>query len=247
MVCSHCGLPGHTYRRCPTATEQQKKEIYDKIKAEKEAREQRRQQRQQRQQQQQIRQQQIRQQFLQQQQQQQYYNVIKKRYVLSNPMDYEVVLYWGLKNNDNLKRFGYCSSYSSYDFSCIKNEHRIVIIPFMEVQNGIDALKTVTLQSGGTDYFTVFDMNMEDFDGTDIIIDKDYKPPKTELDEWKECALKSKFLLDQIHKMTGGGKQEQFENIEPFLDMVQDISIPRTCTEIDKERAGVPSTFTNIT
>ena len=39
----------------------------------------------------------------------------------------------------------------------------------------------------------------------------------------------------------------QYENIEPFIDMVQDISIPATCSEVDKERAGVPSTLTNIT
>ena len=26
-----------------------------------------------------------------------------------------------------------------------------------------------------------------------------------------------------------------------MLDMIQDISIPSTCTEIDKRRAGVPS------
>ena len=32
-----------------------------------------------------------------------------------------------------------------------------------------------------------------------------------------------------------------------LIDMIQDISIPNTCSEIDKERAGVPSTLTNIT
>ena len=41
--------------------------------------------------------------------------------------------------------------------------------------------------------------------------------------------------------------KEQFSNIEPFIDMVQDISIPSSCSEIDKERAGIPSTLTNIT
>jgi hypothetical protein len=244
MVCSHCHQPGHTYRTCPTITEQQKKEISDRIKAEKEARLQRRQQRQQRQQQQ------VQQQQVQQQQVQQF---VKQNYILSNPMDYEVVLYWGLKDSFNVKRFGYCSSHSSFDFSCIKDIHRIVIIPFMEVQDGQDAFKKLTIQPSGhtpgvpKKYFTVFNMKMMDFDGTDIVIDKEYKPPKTELDQWKECALKSRFLLDQIHKMTGGAKSEQFSNIEPFIDMVQDISIPETCTEIDKERAGIPSTFTNIT
>ena len=75
-------------------------------------------------------------------------------------------------------------------------------------------------------------MNMEDFDGTTIVIDKEYEPQKSEMDQWKECALKSRYLLDQIYTMTGGGKtRKEFENIEPMLDMVQDIIIPRTCTE----------------
>ena len=47
--------------------------------------------------------------------------------------------------------------------------------------------------------------------------------------------------------MTGGGKtRKEFENIEPMLDMIQDISMPN-CDEIDKEQAGVPSLLTNIT
>ena len=37
MVCSHCQQPGHTYRRCPTITEEEKKEKAKKIKEEKEA------------------------------------------------------------------------------------------------------------------------------------------------------------------------------------------------------------------
>ena len=37
MVCSHCQQQGHTYRRCPTMTEAEKKEKTKKIKEEKEA------------------------------------------------------------------------------------------------------------------------------------------------------------------------------------------------------------------
>ena len=39
----------------------------------------------------------------------------------------------------------------------------------------------------------------------------------------------------------------KYENIEPFLSMVEDIPIPHTCTEADKEKAGIPSALTNIT
>jgi hypothetical protein len=139
----------------------------------------------------------------------------------------------------------------------------------------------------------------------------EYKPPKTELEQWKECALKSNYLLQQII-MLGGGKNEnpkltsdlekreevsknkmanfqkmksifithqprgpkwhaivndawlqnvnlindlaesrkdlmrKNENLEPILDMIEDINIP-VHTEYDKEFAGVPSSLTNIT
>ena len=36
MVCSHCNQAGHTYRGCPTITEEEKKEKAKKIKEEKE-------------------------------------------------------------------------------------------------------------------------------------------------------------------------------------------------------------------
>jgi len=69
-----------------------------------------------------------------------------------------------------------------------------------------------------------------------------YKPPKSELDQWKECAFKSYYLLNQLIML--GAKKD--ENLEPILDMVEDIQVP-THTEYDKEYAGVPSTLTNIT
>lgn len=70
----------------------------------------------------------------------------------------------------------------------------------------------------------------------------EYKPPKSELDQWKECAFKSYYLLNQIIML--GGKKD--DNLEPILDMVEDITVPKH-TEYDKEFAGVPSTLTNIT
>ena len=42
MVCSHCGIAGHTYRRCPTITPEEKKAKEEEIKKEKEERAQRR-------------------------------------------------------------------------------------------------------------------------------------------------------------------------------------------------------------
>ena len=75
-----------------------------------------------------------------------------------------------------------------------------------------------------------------------IHIIKDYVISKTELEKWKECGLKSLFLLKELERL--GGKQ--YENLEPILDMVQDINLPDH-TELDKELAGVPSVFTGLT
>ena len=40
---------------------------------------------------------------------------------------------------------------------------------------------------------------------------------------------------------------EKYENIDTFLQMIQEIPLPQNCTEADKEKAGIPSTLTNIT
>ena len=71
---------------------------------------------------------------------------------------------------------------------------------------------------------------------------KDYKPPKNELDRWKETAFKSLFLLTELKRMGASNN----ENLAPMIDMIEDITLPPH-TELDKELAGVPSAFTNVT
>jgi hypothetical protein len=188
-------------------------------------------------------------------------NLPLSTYTVSNIMDYEVAIYWTFSkseygDNSKAKHFSYCAAHSSISITCKKELHRLIIIPFLEVivPGRVDAIKTIILNNEWeAKYKKVVDMKMEEYDGTEIIVDKEYKPPKSEIDLWKECALKSKYLLDQIYMITGGidkdgnVSKEEFENIAPMLDMIQDISIPSTCSEIDKEMAGVPSTLTNIT
>jgi len=88
----------------------------------------------------------------------------------------------------------------------------------------------------------VGDFNLEDFEDLTINLIKEYHRPKTDLEQWKECGLKSLFLLKELERM--GAKK--YDNLEPILDMVQDIKLPEH-SEMDKEQAGVPSVFTNIT
>ncbi len=74
------------------------------------------------------------------------------------------------------------------------------------------------------------------------IISHEYEAPKPVLDQWKECALKSLYLLQQLERLGASNN----DNLEPIMDMVQDITIPRH-TYQDKELAGVPSVMTNVT
>ena len=71
---------------------------------------------------------------------------------------------------------------------------------------------------------------------------KDYVMPKKPIEQWKECGLKSLFLLKELERL-GAHKNENYEAI---MDMVQDIPVPNH-NQFDLELAGVPSTFTNIT
>lgn len=273
MVCSHCGIAGHTYRRCPTITPEEKKAKEEEIKKEKEERAQRRNARNARrhamnlhlhaafqnmngvnQQNQptpplepppphenQIQNQEV--------QEDTTLNDYKK-YNIVNTIEHGLVAYWSNAGTGILRRLCYIDAHNTTNFRC-KDDTEIIIIPFVEVSDGgsVNAKRCIYKNSlGEIEETTLFNQLMGDYDGTHIIIDTQYNPPKNELDQWKECALKSRFLLDQIYKMTGGKKTlSQYENIEPFIDMIQDVKIPNSCTEIDKEVAGVPSTLTNIT
>lgn len=236
MVCSHCSQSGHTYRKCPTITPEEKIVKQNHIKAKKEKANERRNKR-----------------------------VLETNltsYEITNITNYDMVLYWGYSKchigTDNIiYRFDYLEAHSSTTIKCIKTKHIIVAFPFLEVQHNdsVNALINIPFECRISNnhesiifpYQSVINLKMKNFEGDHIIIDSDYKPKKTEIDMWRECALKSKFLLDQIYQMTGGGKTKQeYENIEVFMDMVEDISVPK-CTEYEKEIAGVPSLLTNIT
>jgi hypothetical protein len=75
-----------------------------------------------------------------------------------------------------------------------------------------------------------------------IDVPRTYKPHKSELDQWKEVAFKSMYLLSEFQRMGAGTN----DNLAPMVDMIQDIVIPEH-SEHDKERAGIPNSLTNIT
>ena len=68
------------------------------------------------------------------------------------------------------------------------------------------------------------------------------KEDKRELEQWKEAALKCDFLIKQL-KRFGIDKNDNYASI---VDLHEDIVIPEH-SERDKEIAGIPSVFTNVT
>ena len=244
MVCSHCGQAGHNYVRCPQLTAEQIKEIKEKKKKDHEEPVRRRREREERR----VRAIDAR-------------RLVEEvraisRYEVVNMTEHEVVLYSSSDGN-SFTQFAYIAARNSSYFTCHKNKYSIAAIPFVEVvyEDSVNAKKVIRVDpnTGEIPHTCFFHMKMSDFDGTAIVFDKKYEPPKSELEQWKEYGLKSFYLLKQIEMMTGGTDEdgnvskEEFENIAPFLDMVKDIQTPKSCSEVDKEKAGVPSKLTNIT
>jgi len=62
--------------------------------------------------------------------------------------------------------------------------------------------------------------------------------------EWKQNAIKMKYLLDQMIKL-GADDENKYPNLAPIMDLVQDIDMP-DYDQLDRENAGVPSTLTNV-
>ena len=164
---------------------------------------------------------------------------LKKPYRIHNNNPYSVYLYWSSVGSDTVKYFRWVEDGTDFAFLSIPN-HRIMAIPTSEFSSPPTSNSEFKLSE--QDYFIAGDFNVDDFEDGHIHIIKEYVKPKTELELWKECGLKSLFLLKEIERM--GGKKNP--NIEPILDMVQDITLPPH-TEMDKELAGVPSVFTNLT
>lgn len=163
-----------------------------------------------------------------------------------NNNSYKVVLFWKYIGGDILSFACINDPFTSGELFTLKNI-RIVVIPYNEFRGElatqlINNPMEVYLTGDNQDYFITSVFDTDEYIDKEKIIYCEYNPPKSEIDQWKECALKSLFLLKEIERM--GGKQ--YENIEPILDMVQDIPLP-THNELDKEQAGVPSEFTNIT
>ena len=173
-----------------------------------------------------------------------------KRYFISNQNEYELTVYVKWVDTTGtyqgmvcMKRWFYVEPFSDQWAFKARDNCEIIIVPQLEVNcsETNESFKTVTYN-----YLcgrkVLFNMRMGDYPDQNIIIPHTpYQPPKTKEEQWIEAGLKSHYLLQQIIKL-GGMK---YPNLEPILDMVQDIKLPEH-TEHEKERAGIPSGLTNI-
>lgn len=71
--------------------------------------------------------------------------------------------------------------------------------------------------------------------------EEDIKPRIFKEDKWKEAALKSIYLLEQLKRLGVGNNP----NYEPIIDLVEDIEFPEHGDQ-DKELAGVTSGLSNV-
>ena len=228
--CRCCGQTGHDRRTCPDPSEVEARGVRRRASA------------------------QLRQQRLQQGQQiQQQSNTTgggtrprmpvrqitdKTSYQIINNNNYPMYIYWSNIGDNIIKYTHYIGESASTSIRAYPT-HRLVFIPIPEISSTTPD-KIINLST--SNYFIAGDFNLCDFEDTPIHVIKEYTKPKTELEQWKECGLKSLFLLKELERM-GATK---YDNLEPIMDMVQDIELPPH-TELDKEMAGVPSAFTNIT
>lgn len=172
-------------------------------------------------------------------QQQQHQRQQRKEIKVFNNNPYNIVIFWRVDNSSTLKLLCIIEAFQEQIITFGKII-QMVVIPLDEFT--IEPTDDTLLLYSSHKYIVIDEFNSDDYLTTEKVIYKEYKQSKSELDQWKECGLKSLYLLHQLERL--GAKQNP--NYEVILDMVQDIPLP-THTDMDKERAGVPSVFTNIT
>ena len=233
MPCSHCRCAGHNFKGCPDLSHEEKEKKSKENKDKKKMAQDRRRQSQER----------YEMVIAAARKQKEEQEKLATTYEIINYTQHELAIYWAWNENNDFSHFTYIPGNMTKELRCNKEKHQLCIFHSLEVMrpNVSDVHKHILMNDSNT-FDHVFKMKMHEFDGTIVIVDKPFVPKKTELDQWKESSLKANFLLEQIIKM--GGKT--YENIEPMLDMVEDIKVPDH-TDYDREIAGVPSKLTNIT
>jgi len=149
------------------------------------------------------------------------------------------MIIWDLDTTENdLHYLGICVSNSTYDMKrCVGA--RILVIPHGKSIEHPEFHPPTDKKLWEKPY-CVINIKESHKNNKDIYIDDGDQ--LSELNRWKFNALKLDFLLKEVIKL--GGKN--YDNLEPILDLHQDIQL-NDHNEFEKERSGIPSTFTNLT
>ena len=229
--CSHCGEVGHNIRTCPNMTTEERRnyeELRDLRTQRRLARARGRRH--------------ARQNVVQPGQKNECVRII-------NNNSFAVCIFWRFCEHNVRKMFStvvseYCGTTVQFSES-----HVIRIVPTDEIKsndptNGDVDTMFVVGEINGKEFFegSSRNGNQDGWDFEYTCPTKIYSPPKDPLTMWKHATLKSIYLLNELIRL-GARKNPTYDVI---LDLIQDIQIPEH-SEIDKESAGIPSSFTNIT
>ncbi len=160
-----------------------------------------------------------------------------KNIQLKNDTGKTLFIYWYYKRQDN-PQFSECKLLrgsvlpgKTYGINYSNDDTRII---------------TTTRECGYNTYYMDLNHNMV---SDNLVTEKD---PTTNLlvingeipkmHQWMEAALKCDYLLKELKRLG----IEKYDNFEAIIDMHQDIVIPQH-SERDKDCAGIPSVFTNVT
>lgn len=176
---------------------------------------------------------------------------------IKNTTEYILSLYWTSADIPGcIKLLDYIAPWETKRGIKFYKNHRIICIPFNDIPDQYQDLSYLDIPQY-SQYPIFLDVKVNELNDilpnsssvsglpkreVSVITPNGYKPPKSVLDQWKETAFKSLYLLKELERMGAGNN----ENLAPMIDMIQDIPIP-THTQHDKEFAGVPSSLTNIT
>lgn len=150
-------------------------------------------------------------------------------------------LYWTYLRDDN-------PDYSDCRYLGIINSNNTFPIKYTNDNTNILVVKTIN--DGGLHAQRCYLMDIKDY----IVLNKNVKGKDCnnliviknnilrELELWKKATLKCDFLLKELKRLGC----ENHDTYGCILDLHQDIEIPNH-TERDKDVAGIPSAFTNLT
>ena len=228
--CSHCGEQGHNIRTCPNmSSEERQRRENERL-----ARNQRRQQL-------------ISQNNLP--------GDKKQKVRIENPNTYPVCVFWRFTVHSDPPPQWIMFSMVIPELGGVTNltfsrHHDLKVVPLEDITSdnptNIDSLFEVCILNGPNFFDNTSPVDssqyVDEINYFYMIERKEYIPRLDPLTMWKNASLKSMYLLKELIRF-GADKNDTYGMI---LDLVQDIKLPEF-TEMDKEIAGVPSTFTNLT